>query len=83
MNDWLIGLLTQDLRLRMGYKVSSWTWIRGYVLLGNGTSLGIPYCHAISCIFFNKEVAEKYTNDCYKVNTYKACYEPIIDPING
>ena len=44
---------------------------------------GIPCCHAISCIFFNKEAAKKYNNDCYKVNTYKACYEPIIDPING
>ena len=29
------------------------------------------------------EAADKYTNDCYKVSTYKACYEPIIDPING
>ena len=44
---------------------------------------GIPCCHAISCIFFNREATEKYTNDCYKVSTYKACYEPIIDPING
>ena len=44
---------------------------------------GIPCCHAISCIFFNREVVEKYTNDCYKVSTYKACYEPIIDPINS
>ena len=44
---------------------------------------GIPCCHAISCIFFNREVAKKYTNNCYKVNTYKACYEPIIDPFNG
>ena len=44
---------------------------------------GIPCCHAISFIFFNREAAKKYNNDCYKVNTYKACYEPIIDPING
>ena len=44
---------------------------------------GIPCYHAILCIFFNREAAEKYTNDCYKVSTYKACYEPIIDPING
>ena len=43
----------------------------------------IPCCHAISCIFFNREAAKKYTNDYYKVSTYKACYEPIIDPING
>ena len=43
---------------------------------------GIPCCHAISCIFFNREAAEKYTNDCYKASTYKACYGPIIDPIN-
>ena len=45
---------------------------------------GIPCCHAISCFFFfNKEDAEKYVNDCYKVNAYKACYEPMIKPING
>ena len=43
---------------------------------------GIPYCHAISCIFFNRKAAEKYINDCYKVSIYKTCYEPIIDPIN-
>ncbi|KAK9997198.1 hypothetical protein SO802_021884 [Lithocarpus litseifolius] len=43
---------------------------------------GIPYCHAISCIFFNRKAAEKYINDCYKLSIYKACYEPIIDLIN-
>ncbi|KAK9991361.1 hypothetical protein SO802_026346 [Lithocarpus litseifolius] len=26
----------------------------------------IPCCRAILCIFFNSEVAKKYTNDCYK-----------------
>ena len=44
---------------------------------------GIPCCYAISCIFFNREAAEKYTDDCYRVNTYKACYELVINPING
>ena len=44
---------------------------------------GIPCCHAISCIFFNREDAEKYVNDCYKVNAYKAYHEPMIEPING
>ena len=43
---------------------------------------GIPCAHAISCIFFNKKEAKKYVHDCYKVTTYQACYEPLINPIN-
>ncbi|KAK9999776.1 hypothetical protein SO802_019379 [Lithocarpus litseifolius] len=30
-----------------------------------------------------REQAEKYTNACYPVSTYKACYEHSIDPLNG
>ena len=45
--------------------------------------IGIPCCHAISCIFFNREDSEKYVNACYKRATYIDCYEPIIEPING
>ncbi|XP_030939780.1 uncharacterized protein LOC115964654 [Quercus lobata] len=44
---------------------------------------GIPCYHAISCIFFNREQAKKYTNACYHTSTYKACYEHTIDPLNG
>ena len=44
---------------------------------------GISCCHAISCIFFNKEDAKKYVNACYKRTTYIDCYDPIIEPING
>ena len=44
---------------------------------------GIPCFHAISCIFFNREQAEKYTNAYYHASTYKACYEHIINPLNG
>lgn len=43
----------------------------------------IPCAHAISYIFFNREKVEKYVHYCYKVTTYQACYEPLIDPING
>ena len=45
--------------------------------------IGIPCCHAISCIFFNRENFEKYVNASYKRTTYIDCYEPIIEPING
>ena len=45
--------------------------------------IGIPCCHTISYIFFNKEDAEKYVNACHKRTTYIDCYEPIIEPING
>ena len=44
---------------------------------------GIPCCHAISFIFFNKEDSKKYANACYKRTTYIDCYDPIIEPING
>nr|POE53068.1 hypothetical protein CFP56_06921 [Quercus suber] len=43
----------------------------------------IPCYHVVSCIFFNKEQAEKYANACYQANTYKAYYEHTIDPLNG
>ena len=43
---------------------------------------GILCCHAVSCIFFNREQAKKYTNASYHTSTYKACYEHIIDPLN-
>ena len=45
--------------------------------------IGIPCCHAISCIFFNKEDAKKYVNASYERTTYIDCYKPIIEPING
>ena len=43
---------------------------------------GIPCAHAISCIFFNRQEAEQYVYRCFHVSTYKACYEPVIEPIN-
>ena len=43
----------------------------------------IPCAHAISCIFFNRQYAKQYVPPCYHVSTYRACYEPIITPING
>ena len=44
---------------------------------------GIPCVYAISCIFFNRQEAEQYVHRCFHVSTYKACYEPVIAPING
>ncbi|KAK9989435.1 hypothetical protein SO802_029674 [Lithocarpus litseifolius] len=44
---------------------------------------GIPCAHAITYIFFNRQDAEQYVHPCYHVSTDKACYEPIISPING
>lgn len=44
---------------------------------------GITCAHAISCIFFNKQDTEQYVHPCYHVSTYRACYKPIITPING
>ena len=43
----------------------------------------IPCAHAITCIFFNRQDVEQHVHPCYHVSIYKACYEPIIAPING
>ncbi|KAK9986246.1 hypothetical protein SO802_031197 [Lithocarpus litseifolius] len=46
--------------------------------------VGVPCCHAISCIFFyKKEPVEPYVNECLKMQTYAACYEPMVMPMNG
>ena len=44
---------------------------------------GIPCALAISSIFFNRQDAEQYVHPYYHVSTYKACYKPLITPING
>ncbi|GMY12369.1 hypothetical protein FCV25MIE_07608 [Fagus crenata] len=31
----------------------------------------------------NFEAAEDYVDQCYKISTYVACYDPIVMPING
>ena len=36
-----------------------------------------------TCIFFNRQDVEQYVHPYYHVFTYRACYEPIITPING
>ena len=43
----------------------------------------IPCAHAISCIFFDRQDDEQYVHKCFHVSIYKACYEPVIAPING
>ena len=44
---------------------------------------GVPCCHAISCIFYKKDPVEPYVNECLKMQTYAACYEPMVVPMNG
>ncbi|KAG8373106.1 hypothetical protein BUALT_Bualt12G0136100 [Buddleja alternifolia] len=44
---------------------------------------GIPYKHAISAIFDQREVLEDYVDECYSVDTYKRVYAPAIMGING
>ena len=39
VDGWLVGLLTHGLRLRMGLLALLWTYLRGPVVVGNGTSL--------------------------------------------
>lgn len=56
---------------------------KGVCSCRKGDIIGIPCCHAVSCIFFNRKQVEKYINACYQVSTYKACYEHTIDPFSG
>ena len=69
----------------MTWKVSLWISLNpsAVVACRKWDITGIPCAYAISCIFFNKEDAKKYVHPCYKRIAYIACYEPIIDPING
>ena len=43
---------------------------------------GISCAHAVSFIFFNRQDAKQYVYKYFHVSTYKACYEPVIAPIN-
>uniref|UniRef100_A0A7N2QWW4 CCHC-type domain-containing protein n=1 Tax=Quercus lobata TaxID=97700 RepID=A0A7N2QWW4_QUELO len=61
----------------MGLIDSLWTWLNTSAVAGNGRSLIYLAAMSFHVFFFNREDAEKYVNDCYKVNAYKACYEPI------
>ena len=64
-------------------KVSLLTWPQHNANCRKWDISGIPCVHAITCIFFNRQDAELYVHPCHHVSTYKACYEPIISPING
>ncbi|KAL0321807.1 UNVERIFIED_CONTAM: hypothetical protein Scaly_2477100 [Sesamum calycinum] len=44
---------------------------------------GIPCKHAVSAIFCQGEDIEKYTHQCYRVQTYLKAYQHPIFPING
>nr|XP_033515075.1 uncharacterized protein LOC117279634 [Nicotiana tomentosiformis] len=44
---------------------------------------GIPYSHAISCIFHIRENPENFIHDCYKKTTQMRIYEPVIAPMDG
>ena len=74
-------------------KASLWTWngLQSFTVdmekrhcsCKKWHTTSIPYAHAISCIFFNRQEPEQYVHRCFHVSTYKACYEPVIAPING
>jgi len=56
---------------------------KGHCSCRKWETTGIPCAHVISYIFFNRQDAEQYVHRCFHVFTHKACYEPIIAPING
>ncbi|CAK8544260.1 unnamed protein product [Lathyrus sativus] len=44
---------------------------------------GIPCCHAIACIWYNKKDPEEYVSSFYRKSTVLATYSHIIMPTNG
>ncbi|XP_058741784.1 uncharacterized protein LOC131614177 [Vicia villosa] len=44
---------------------------------------GIPCCHAIACIWFNKKDPKDYVSSFYRRSTVMATYSHIIIPTNG
>ncbi|CAK8533097.1 unnamed protein product [Lathyrus sativus] len=44
---------------------------------------GIPCCHAIACIWYNKKDPEEYVSSFYKKSIVLATYSHIIMPTNG
>lgn len=66
----------------MGLPVSLWTWLNTNAVAENRRSLVYLAAMPFHILFFNRKNAKKYVNDCYKVNAYMACYEPMIEPIN-
>ena len=46
-------------------------------------STGIPCFHAISAIWAATKDPMDFIDGCYSVETYMACYNPCIFPING
>ena len=45
---------------------------------------GIPYCHAVSCVFFFSHMnAEDFVDDCYKREAYLTVYSGSIPPCVG
>lgn len=43
--------------------------------------MGLPCKHAVSCIFYNKEIPEMYMHKYFSKNTYVAMYNHVINPI--
>ncbi|KAI5393728.1 hypothetical protein KIW84_060733 [Lathyrus oleraceus] len=45
--------------------------------------IGIPCCHAITCIWQNKKQPEEYVSEYYRKTTFHKTYSHIIFPANG
>ncbi|XP_047263771.1 uncharacterized protein LOC107858035 [Capsicum annuum] len=43
---------------------------------------GIPFSHAVNCIFHVRGNPENFTNDCYNKATQMRIYEPVIAPMD-
>ena len=56
---------------------------KGHCSCRKWDTTSIPCAHVVSCIFFNRQDAKQYVHMYLHVSTYKACYEPVIAPING
>ncbi|KAL2240743.1 UNVERIFIED_CONTAM: hypothetical protein Sindi_0715500, partial [Sesamum indicum] len=72
------------------YQISCFDGTQYSVDLENGTCgcrkwdlSGIPCKHVVSAIFYQGEGIEKYTHQCYRVQTFLKAYQHAVLPVNG
>jgi hypothetical protein len=44
---------------------------------------GLPYCHAISCIYKASQQLDDYIAPCYSIQAYQQTYQYVLQPVEG
>ncbi|CAK8531208.1 unnamed protein product [Lathyrus sativus] len=81
MDDFLCKMMN---RFKVFCYQVSWRRDRDTSCTYHRTDLsGIPCCHAIACIWYNKKEPEDYVSSFYRKSIVLATYSHIIMPTNG